>query len=219
LYRYNLVERQRLSHHVSPMIGAARIRQGLYRASQNRADVLTEVANKAHGFVRRAVLTCAAAEIRAKEHSEMLKANLDQRLAAAAERKGDLLALNVTALAGGGPSPDRATSARSPAGRHRSAAERACSAGALLAAAPRLLSVQSPAGGGTTPGGTVFRPPSPGSPYYYSAASQQPGSAGQPRRARSSRSSVKSRHSSMDWVDLGAGGDACFSLPSSPVGA
>jgi len=144
----NVVERQRLTSHVSPMIGAARIRAGQYMASERRNDALTDIANRAHGFVRKAVLTCAVAEVRAKEQTDTLRANLEDRLAAAAERKGDLLACHANVMAGGGPSPDRTMAA----------------AVARPQSARGAFRRPSESTGST--GGTVFRPPSPGSPFY-----------------------------------------------------
>lgn len=170
----NVVERQRLSDHVSPMIGAARIRAEQFMASERRAENITDIAARAHGFVRRAVLTCALNEVRAKEQAEAMRANLEERLAAAAERKEDLLASNVNAMAGGGPSPS--PERKSPAGRPRSAF-----------------------GAARSPGGTVFRPPS-SSPGYLLAKAPVKG----PRRYHGTS---------------GSGGDGCFSVPTSPIGA
>lgn len=190
----NVVERQRLHAHVVPMIGAARIRASHYAASERRADAISDIAEKAHGFVRRAVMTCAAAEVKARTDKETLRANMEERLTAAAERKGELLARDVTAMAGGGPSspsPERAAArANGTLGHPRSA----------HGAARRRLSESPGSGGVGAAGGTVYRPPSPSSPYH-------PQRNTEGRRGRGVRSSAGNR------------GDGCFSVPTSPVGA
>lgn len=197
----NVVERQRLHAHVNPMIGAARIRASHFAASERRADVISDIADKAHGFVRRAVMTCAAAEMKARVHKETLRANMEERLAAAAERKEELLARDVTAMAGGGPSPSPDRAAAVGAARWSGTPGRSCSA---PGAAHRRLSESPGSGGAGAAGGTVYRPPSPSSPYY-------PQQLVEGRRSRSSAKRL--RHS------VGNRGDGCFSVPTSPVGA
>ena len=141
-----VVESQRLASYVSPMLGAARIKIVQEMASERRAGFLNEIAERAHSSVRRAVLTCATADVRAREHAEALRANLEDRLAAAADRKEDLLATNVNALAGGGP-----PCASSPSPKRPASATRAKRADLIE--------------GVSSVGRTVFRPPSPGGPY------------------------------------------------------
>lgn len=193
------VERQRFASYAKPMMMAKNIRDSQSDASERRADAMTHVVEKAHGFVRRAVMTCAVAELKAKVHTETMRAHMEERLAAAAERKGDLLARDVTAMAGGGPSP-------SPPKRGGGGGrpQRAHSAIGFHTARRRLS--ESPRVGA---GGTVFRPPSPGSPYY----TQQLERDLLAEEGRRSRAGVKrSRHSI-------AGGEGSFSVPTSPVGA
>ena len=201
----SVVERQKLHDHVVPMVQACRIRDSQNSAAERRANAMTRVAEKAHGFVRRVVMTCAAAEMKARVQAEAARVNMEDRLAAAAERKEELLARDVTAMAGGGPaspSPERTTSAK----RAQRPRPLTALAGDYPGARRRLS--ESPFG---VSGTTVYRPPSPDSPYLYKEIENDESRSR--ARSRSSRGGMKrSRHSI-------AGGEASCSVPSSPVGA
>jgi hypothetical protein len=65
---------------------------------------------KAHGFIRRAVVTCANNEVHNRRISEHKRVALEERLAAAERRKEELMLCGIS-MAGGGPSPTRPRSA------------------------------------------------------------------------------------------------------------
>jgi hypothetical protein len=67
-------------------------------------EALTEVASKAYFCNFKAEHTRAMADMRRAEHTEALRANLDTRLAAAAEKR-DFMAAAGVIMAGGGPCP------------------------------------------------------------------------------------------------------------------
>eukprot|EP00227_Mantoniella_beaufortii_P019197 CAMPEP_0197575736 /NCGR_PEP_ID=MMETSP1326-20131121/1021_1 /TAXON_ID=1155430 /ORGANISM="Genus nov. species nov., Strain RCC2288" /LENGTH=441 /DNA_ID=CAMNT_0043138551 /DNA_START=211 /DNA_END=1536 /DNA_ORIENTATION=- len=116
----NVVERQRLAGAVSPMIESAKIRAGQYLAFERRCEALTDIAMKANHFVRKAVRTTAIAEMKAKEATDTMRANLEGRMAAATERKEELMA-TAGAMAGGGPqTPVKALKAVAGRGRSES---------------------------------------------------------------------------------------------------
>ena len=75
-------------------------------ASERRSEVLFDIQNKAHKFIRRAVVTCANNEVQNRRLSEHKRASLEERLAAAERRKEELLRCGVS-MAGGGPAPTR----------------------------------------------------------------------------------------------------------------
>ncbi len=101
-----VVERQRLSQHIQPMVAGAKLRAEQFMASERRSEVLFDIQNKAHKFIRRAVVTCANNEVQNRRLSEHKRASLEERLAAAERRKEELLLCGVS-MAGGGPSPTR----------------------------------------------------------------------------------------------------------------
>uniref|UniRef100_A0A7S0I994 Uncharacterized protein n=1 Tax=Micromonas pusilla TaxID=38833 RepID=A0A7S0I994_MICPS len=101
-----VVERQRLSQHIQPMVAGAKLRAEQFMASERRSEALFDIQNKAHKFIRRAVVTCANNEVQNRRLSEHKRANLEERLAAAERRKEELLLCGVS-MAGGGPSPTR----------------------------------------------------------------------------------------------------------------
>ena len=101
-----VVERQRLSQHIQPMVAGAKLRAEQFMASERRSEVLFDIQNKAHKFIRRAVVTCANNEVQNRRLSEHKRASLEERLAAAERRKEELLLYGVS-MAGGGPSPTR----------------------------------------------------------------------------------------------------------------
>ena len=101
-----VVERQRLSQHIQPMVAGAKLRAEQFMASERRSEALFDIQNKAHKFIRRAVVTCANNEVQNRRLSEHKRASLEERLAAAERRKEELLLCGVS-MAGGGPSPTR----------------------------------------------------------------------------------------------------------------
>lgn len=91
----HVVERRRLSDSVAPMLGAARLNAQLARAAARREGVVAAVAQRARAFVRRAVVTCAAREVRAERSSAQKRASLEARVDAAARRKARFLERRV----------------------------------------------------------------------------------------------------------------------------
>mmetsp|Transcript_5829 Transcript_5829/g.25833 ORF Transcript_5829/g.25833 Transcript_5829/m.25833 type:complete len:225 (-) Transcript_5829:143-817(-) len=88
------------------MVAGAKLRAEQFMASERRSEVLFDIQNKAHKFIRRAVVTCANNEVQNRRLSEHKRASLEERLAAAERRKEELLLCGVS-MAGGGPSPTR----------------------------------------------------------------------------------------------------------------
>ena len=124
----HVVARRRLSDSVKPVLGAAKLKAQLARAQSRRESVMNAVAVKARHFVRRAVVTCATAEVRQARNSVEKKASLDARLAGANSRKKMFLELGARGLGhplgGGGPSPPSAGRfARDSQGRLKSATQ------------------------------------------------------------------------------------------------
>jgi hypothetical protein len=170
----HVVERQRLQNHVSPLIEAARIRADQFLADERRNEAVNATAARAHRFIRRAVVTAATREYNEAATAATRRANLEEKLAAAAERKSEMLSL---AYAGGGPEIDsvrgsptgswpRMSRASSPrAARDFVSASTSPIKEIELAARARARGRPSTARGPRDLA-TVFRPPSPDSPYY-----------------------------------------------------
>jgi len=79
----HVLERRRLSETIDPVLGAARIKTEQQLAKERREGFVRDVARRAHGFVRRVVMTCAANEVRERRVSELGRAALEARLAGA----------------------------------------------------------------------------------------------------------------------------------------
>jgi hypothetical protein len=79
----HVLERRRLSETIDPVLGAARIKTEQQLAKERREGFVRDVARRAHGFVRRVVMTCAANEVRDRRVSELGRAALEARLAGA----------------------------------------------------------------------------------------------------------------------------------------
>ena len=105
-----VVERQKLSKHIQPMVAGAKLRAEQFMASERRSEAIFDIQNKAHGFIRRAVVTCANNEVHNRRISEHKRVALEERLAAAERRKEELMLCGIS-MAGGGPSPTRPRSA------------------------------------------------------------------------------------------------------------
>ena len=159
--------------------------------------------------------TCKVAELRCAKRSNALRANLEERLASAAQKREYMLTSGVI-MAGGGPSPVKyfVTSAAtqtssapvSPAAKPSSSPSPSPSPSSVRgslrgggSARTVRRSPQSAPGSGSDRGvhhsaqsapqaGSVLRPPSPASPYLRgtAAADHFPGTAPSPADARGS---------------------------------